>query len=257
MSEEDRFLQEAEQIDEQERQRKKLLYGDSAEFGAPDGPLSLGPDLEPKFGKDMTKFQIRSQLIKKATTPVTLHVYAVGHAESVAKINKVAQDILGEGGIFHGAIEVHGKEWSFGGTDDDGPGVFCCEPGRCTMHTYRESVYLGDCNKDNQQVHEILKRMLPEWKGSSYDLLHKNCCSFSNAFAMELGVGKIPEWVHHLAHLGSAIDDDTKLAISALHKVEDTIINDVAVAMDTLSGDRRGGKASQQRHCRCCWFGEM
>merc|ERR1719506_1036741 len=98
------------------------------------------------------------------------------------------------GGVFHAAIQVFDYEWSFGASRRPGSGVFCNEPCRCTMHTYSQSVYLGDCKLEPYEVEEILRDMLPDWEGRTYDLLHKNCCSFSDAFAKNLGVGPIPDW---------------------------------------------------------------
>ncbi|EGB05850.1 hypothetical protein AURANDRAFT_7483, partial [Aureococcus anophagefferens] len=105
-------------------------------------------------------------------------------------------------GVFHGAIEVYGQEFSFGGCRQNKSGIFACKPKSCPMHTYRESIYLGDCKKTIKEVQSILDSMKPEWMGPTYNLLRKNCCSFSNAFAQKLGVGEIPNWVHHLADVG-------------------------------------------------------
>jgi len=256
MSAADRFVEEQERIDAQERQDRRLLQSDGISLAGAFKvtKLTVGPDLEQTMGADRTLDEIE-QMKKQAQAPVTLHVYAVGHAEAVAKINAVAQDILGEGGVFHGAIEIYDKEWSFGGTDEDVPGVFCNEPGKCSMHTYRESVYLGDCKKKPEEIEKIIKKMLPDWNGQSYDLLHKNCCSFSDAFAVELGVGHIPEWVHHLAHLGAKLDDESKAAIEALHTIENTVIQDVNYTLNVLSMKKpQGGQSSKGRHCRCCWY---
>ena len=43
-------------------------------------------------------------LMKDARTPVTLHVYAVGHAKAIQEINYVVENFLHEGGVFHGAV---------------------------------------------------------------------------------------------------------------------------------------------------------
>ena len=51
-------------------------------------------------------------LIKDAKTPVTLHVYAVGHAKAIQEINYVVENFLHEGGVFHGARAVFGQEFS-------------------------------------------------------------------------------------------------------------------------------------------------
>ena len=122
-----------------------------------------------------------------------------------------------------GAIEVFGQEFSFGGCRRNKCGIFACKPTKCPMHTYRESIYLGDCGKDLAEVQSILDSMKGDWMGPTYDLLRKNCCSFSDAFAQALGVGPIPKWVHHLADVGATLDDDVKAVVHGLHFVEDKV----------------------------------
>ena len=123
----------------------------------------------------------------------------VGHAKVIKDLDTVLQDYLHIGGVFHGAVQVYGKEWSFGGTRVNKSGVFACKPKGCPMHTYKQSIYMGDCKKTPEEVHAILTKMKDEWMGPDYDLLRKNCCSFSDAFCIALGVGPIPMWVHRLA----------------------------------------------------------
>lgn len=141
-----------------------------------------------------------------ATTPVILHVYDVGSNAKVRGINNTLP-YTGMGGIFHGAIEVYGREYSFGGSPNNVCGIFACKPAGCPMHTYRESIYLGDCSLNRHQVVAVLRRMKPEWMAPTYNFLRKNCCTFSNEFATELGVGGIPDWVHALADIGAGLND--------------------------------------------------
>merc|ERR1719174_2771948 len=44
--------------------------------------------------------------MRDAKTPVTLHVYAVGHAKAIQEINYVVENFLHEGGVFHGAFSA-------------------------------------------------------------------------------------------------------------------------------------------------------
>ena len=53
---------------------------------------------------------------------VNLHVYDLGAGQ------------LAGVGAFHSAVEINGNEWSYGGTQGDGTGVFPSEPRGCTMH---------------------------------------------------------------------------------------------------------------------------
>ena len=74
------------------------------------------------------------------------------------------------------------------------------------MSSRHRSIYLGDCSLDHTQVVATLKRMKPEWMAPTYDLLHKNCCTFSNELAIELGVGEIPGWVMSMANVAAGVN---------------------------------------------------
>ena len=201
------------------------------DLGAPTQKLHLGPSFDRSLfemltechcGNTVTEQEIK-QMMSEAKCPVVLNVYTVGHSKVLQEINYVVENFLGEGGVFHGAIEVLGHEHSFGGCRQNRCGIFTCKPKVCPMHTYRESFYLGDCNKTERQVHDILESMKPEWMGPTYDLLRKNCCYFSEAFSLKLGTGKIPKWVNHLAHVGAILDTESKSVIHELHSIEDAI----------------------------------
>ena len=141
----------------------------------------------------------------RARAPVWLHIYDVGHAKVIRNVNAATE--LTVGGVFHGAIEVHGRELSFGGCKQNKCGIFACKPRQCPMHTYRESVYLGDCGLAKEQVQLILGGLKAGWMGPTYDLLRKNCCSFSRELALELGVGEVPSWIDRLAKWGTSLDN--------------------------------------------------
>jgi deubiquitinase DESI2 len=73
---------------------------------------------------------------------VLLHVYDVTKTASdntnmaIKRFNSVTRDVMGVGGVFHGGVEVNGAEWSYGFCDE-GTGVYCCEPKKNPMYTYR------------------------------------------------------------------------------------------------------------------------
>jgi hypothetical protein len=54
---------------------------------------------------------------------VTLHVYDITNTSyetanaAIQGLNRFTKDTLGAGGIFHGAVEVNGDEWSYGYCD--------------------------------------------------------------------------------------------------------------------------------------------
>jgi len=138
-----------------------------------------------------------------------LHIYDVSNDKRVAKFNSVTH-VVGGGGVFHGAVQVYGLEYSFGGSDREETGVFCNKPRQCPMHHYRESIFLGDCDLTRAQVHAIVDLLKPQWMAPSYNLLRRNCCSFSKELAAELGVGNVPAWLHQFADYGAQWDDYLK-----------------------------------------------
>merc|ERR1711924_81343 len=82
-------------------------------------------------------------------------------------------------------------------------GISSCEPMRDEKHRYRESVVLGHTSMTPAEVEALVSGMGGEWQAESYDLVRKNCCSFSDAFARELGAGGLPGWVARLARGGA------------------------------------------------------
>ena len=87
---------------------------------------------------------------------VYLNVYDVtnassdSHNQAIIKLNSVTKEI-GLGGVFHGAVELDGFEWSFGYCDE-GTGVYCCHAKQNTAYTFRETLDLGTTPKTIQEV---------------------------------------------------------------------------------------------------------
>ena len=134
----------------------------------------------------MKSYALRKKALY-SVAPVFLHVYDVSNSDRVQNWNYYIK-AFGVGGIFHAGVEVHGKEFSFGGTmnrKSSATGVWGGPPKRCPKHHYRESVYLGDCGLTWPQVENILNDLKPQWLAKDYDLLHKNCVFFSREFAIQ------------------------------------------------------------------------
>ena len=77
---------------------------------------------------------------------VTLHVYDITNTSyesanaAITNLNRFTKDALGAGGIFHGAVEVNGYEWSFGYCDQGTGVIFRCRSCRIFLVFY---LYLG------------------------------------------------------------------------------------------------------------------
>ncbi|KAL5567686.1 hypothetical protein UlMin_024261, partial [Ulmus minor] len=101
-------------------------------------------------------------------------------------------------------IVVYGEEeWSFG-CCKQGTWVFSCPSAKNPMNTYREKIVLGTTNCSNFKVNQILRELIREWPGSSYDLLSENCTHFCDEFCDRLAVPKLLGWVNRFAHAGDA-----------------------------------------------------
>lgn len=152
---------------------------------------------------------------------VLVNVYDLGEEELFQSINRFStvNDRVLLGGIYHAGVEVYGSEWSFGGTDDPDGGVFPSRPRLNFQHTYRATVVLGQTQLTEKEVLDTLLRLKPSWRGTDYNLLHKNCLDFANAFCCELGVGRMPGWIDRFGRTASTLDN---LRTAATEKVDQT-----------------------------------
>ena len=142
---------------------------------------------------------------KKDGTPVYLNVYGVTQDRRVQTVNSVTKFI--GGGAFHTAIEVYGREWSFGLTElEDTTGVCGFPPKQCQEHTFQETIFLGYTKVTEYQLYtEVLRELMAAWPGKSYHVLHHNCNHFCDDFATRLGVPTAPAWVSRFANASSCV----------------------------------------------------
>ena len=174
--------------------------------------------------------QSRPAKSQAAAEAVLLNIYDLGDSTTIRRLNVMLKPL--GGGAFHAAIQVYGREWSFGGMgseDDDGEesGIWSCSPQKCRQHTFRESISLGTTMLSEIEVLKLLTEICEEWPMNSYDLLRRNCCHFCEEFCGLLGVGHLPEWVLNLASAGAVVDDSIAgitqkvgLAMSAVKKLK-------------------------------------
>ncbi|CAE7347939.1 unnamed protein product, partial [Symbiodinium necroappetens] len=54
----------------------------------------------------------------------------------------------------------------------------------------------------------LLSALAQDWQGEDYDILHRNCCHFSDMLCRRLGVGPIPDWITNLAGAGAQVWSD-------------------------------------------------
>lgn len=135
------------------------------------------------------------------TFEVFLNIYDLNH--DWIPINHTLSDIFRVGGAFHAAVEVHGKEWSYGME-----GVRCAEPRRHDVHVYRQTLFIGVTSKREGDVCDFMERvMVAEWDGDDYDIVSHNCCNFADALLLRLTGYALPPWVNRLARIADCAND--------------------------------------------------
>jgi len=135
---------------------------------------------------------------------VTLQIYDAGGTEVVKNVNTFLRAV--GTGAFHTGVEVYGKEWSFGFTNDGSSGIFSCPPQRCRTHAYREAVPMGETFLSQTEVESLLLAMAMVWRGGHYDVLRRNCTHFCEEFCSKLGVDPVPAWCGNMALAGRTVD---------------------------------------------------
>jgi len=138
------------------------------------------------------------------STPVLLHIYDVSKHPSVQWINKIfanQHSPVKFGGLFHVGVEVAGHEWAFGHCPT-GSGVGASVPRTEGAHSFRETYPLPNSQLSASEIRNVITLLQAEYKGTSYNIFHRNCCHFADDLCRRLGVGPIPSWVYRLATLG-------------------------------------------------------
>eukprot|EP01012_Entosiphon_sulcatum_P009960 TRINITY_DN15748_c0_g1_i1.p1 TRINITY_DN15748_c0_g1~~TRINITY_DN15748_c0_g1_i1.p1 ORF type:complete len:287 (+),score=67.82 TRINITY_DN15748_c0_g1_i1:242-1102(+) len=125
-------------------------------------------------------------------TEVFLNVYKLTDSDFMGMIGL---------GLFHTGLQVYGREYAYGQTDEDCSGIFWLVP-RSAHMPFKEAVSLGRTLHTPGQVLAILEKITPMWNGRDYEILTKNCNHFTEAFATELGLTEFPSWVNRAARFG-------------------------------------------------------
>lgn len=137
--------------------------------------------------------------------PVWLHIYDLGDLSKYVLNNWLA--VMGGFGAFHCGIEVLGAEWAYQampkqqrtGTDKR-TGVMCHRPKAHPVHSYRESVYLGESSAQVGTIWNTLLALEQQWLASCYHAINHNCVDFAELFAEKLQTPEpFPDWVRGIA----------------------------------------------------------
>jgi len=123
-------------------------------------------------------------------------------------------------GIYHSSVEVHGREYAFGGHAYDMSGVFCSSSPGCppsamfaqqqgnkgTGIRHRERIFIGYTTKSEREVKETIQLMgTTEFQGSKYHLLQMNCNTFTSELVNRLTGKNVPGWINRLASIAVSL----------------------------------------------------
>lgn len=97
---------------------------------------------------------------------------------------------------------VHGIEYAFGAHEYPSTGIFEGEPKQCEGFTFRKSILIGKTDLGPLEVRATMEQLAENYKGSSYNLITKNCNHFCDETCIKLTGNPIPSWINRLARIG-------------------------------------------------------
>ncbi|RKP22146.1 DUF862-domain-containing protein [Rozella allomycis CSF55] len=107
-------------------------------------------------------------------------------------------------GVYHTGVELMGTEYCFGGHPYKFSGVFETVPRVGPPGVFfRESIFMGYIEKDDDDIVNVIRSIMIEYSGKSYNLLKRNCNHFSEDLVYRLTDNKTPRWINRLAYIGS------------------------------------------------------
>ncbi|XP_067938718.1 deubiquitinase DESI2-like [Watersipora subatra] len=135
------------------------------------------------------------------TTPVTVHVYDMYWTNEWTSNLGI--------GVYHTGVELHNKEYAYGGHQFPFSGIFEITPKDTEElgpnFKFKESIQLGCTDMTAPEVDSIVQQLGHQYRGDQYHLLKKNCNHFTTAFVDILTGKQLPKWVNRLASIGDTL----------------------------------------------------
>ena len=126
--------------------------------------------------------------------PVAVNVYDLHEYNDYAYLLGV--------GIFHSGLEVHGREYAFGGHDHASSGIFETAPREAPPPArFRSTEIVGYTDMTPAEVADVVAELDHKFHGNTYHLLERNCNVFVEAMCAELTGQAPPPWVNRLARI--------------------------------------------------------
>nr|XP_043635983.1 deSI-like protein At4g17486 isoform X1 [Erigeron canadensis] len=169
---------------------------------------------------------------KPGSNPVYLNVY------DLTPMNEYAY-WLGLG-VYHSGVQVHGVEYAYGAHEEATTGIFEGEPKQCEGFTFRKRILIGWTDMNIKEVKGFMEELGHEYKGTSYNLITKNCNHFCKDVCIRLTGNSIPSWVNRLAKIGLLCNCLVPASISSTKVgIEDNKCNEAEVKAKLRSRSSR------------------
>eukprot|EP00930_Biecheleria_cincta_P067495 TRINITY_DN54128_c0_g1_i1.p1 TRINITY_DN54128_c0_g1~~TRINITY_DN54128_c0_g1_i1.p1 ORF type:complete len:196 (-),score=13.83 TRINITY_DN54128_c0_g1_i1:36-623(-) len=108
-------------------------------------------------------------------------------------------------GLFHCGVEVLGEEYYFAWGDSQLSGIRVTRPKSHSVHSYRESVYMGQTPLSAFEIDKLIEETCESWPEIAYNPIRNNCVRFAEEFLITLkSPDPFPQWVHGAAAYGRA-----------------------------------------------------
>mmetsp|Transcript_39385 Transcript_39385/g.76504 ORF Transcript_39385/g.76504 Transcript_39385/m.76504 type:complete len:270 (+) Transcript_39385:45-854(+) len=115
-------------------------------------------------------------------------------------------------GGYHSAIAIFPKEeWSFGACEK-GTGVYRCNSEGNTQYSFYKRHIVGRFKLDMGQFRSLIRRLMAEWPGNSYNLTERNCNHFSSELLWNLVKRRPPEYINELSENLCRSSQQSKMA---------------------------------------------
>jgi hypothetical protein len=106
-------------------------------------------------------------------------------------------------GVYHSGVFVFGSEWSFGGGQGSGTGVFSSTPKDVPNAVFKEAIVIGETRMKYKEFQTLIEKMKREYAQTSYHLTGRNCNHFANDLCKRMTGNSIPSWVNRAASIGN------------------------------------------------------
>lgn len=144
---------------------------------------------------------------QRPSWPVRLNIYNILDESTNARLSFVGM------GLHHTGVEIHDREWSYGGVlpgsdRGDETGLFCIPPRTGMPQThFKQTIDLGRTTKSPEQVDYIIETFMTsgEWRACDYHILNRNCNDFCQELVLRIGGWEFPSWINRAAKVSSTV----------------------------------------------------